>query len=238
MKQFNYSQIKPGYYDDVFRLRKGVQSRWHHKKFSAVEDLLPSYGTHLDVGCGPGTFIGNITSEKSIRSLGIDIAPSQVEFANKHYSSRDKVFEVRDLLALQPCNSKYDVITFIEVLEHLPGDQAVRMLKHAKKLLNQGGKIVITTPNYRSAWPFVEKVVNTFGAVKYDDQHINKYSANTLREDIIQCGFTVFDISSFMSFSPFLAAINWNLSSAFSRADSYKGRSVPLGMLLLAVVQG
>lgn len=236
MKQFNYSQIKPGYYDDVFHLRKGVQSRWHHKKFSAVEDLLPSSGSHLDVGCGPGTFIGNIASKKSIKSLGIDIAPSQIEFANRSYSSETKVFEVRDLFALDPCDAKYDIITFIEVLEHLPGYQALRMLEHAKKLLNQGGKIVITTPNYGSAWPLVEKVVNLFGAVKYEDQHINRYTINSLREDIVRSGFTLFDITSFMSFSPFLAAVNWRLSTALSRADSYTGRTTPLGMLLLAVI--
>ena len=198
--------------------------------------MLPSSGFHLDVGCGPGTFIGNITPEKRIKSLGIDIAPAQIEFANQRYSSEVKAFAVRDLFELDPCDQEYDVITFIEVLEHLPGHVALGMLKHAKKLLKESGRILITTPNYCSAWPLVEKIVNTFGAVKYDDQHINRYSMLSLREDIIRSGFSVFDITSFMSFSPFLAAMDWNLSTTFSRADSYKGRFMPFGMLLLAVI--
>ena len=64
MAQYDYSQIEAGYYDKVYRRGKGIQSRWHHHKFEMLSRAMPNIGKVLDIGCGPGTFMGNLKKEK------------------------------------------------------------------------------------------------------------------------------------------------------------------------------
>ncbi|MCW2966786.1 MAG: methyltransferase family protein, partial [Solirubrobacteraceae bacterium] len=56
---FDYEGIPAGYYDRVFRRRRGMQSKWHHLKFRRVARELEGHHRVLDIGCGPGTLAGN-----------------------------------------------------------------------------------------------------------------------------------------------------------------------------------
>ncbi|MBN3040107.1 MAG: hypothetical protein JW867_03190 [Candidatus Omnitrophica bacterium] len=59
-KTFDYGSIDTGYYDKVYRLSKGIQSKWHHLKFSYIRGLMKGCRSHLDIGCGPGSFIASL----------------------------------------------------------------------------------------------------------------------------------------------------------------------------------
>ena len=237
MEQFDYTKISVGYYDKVYQRQVGVQSRWHHQKFEFLRRYLPETGKLLDIGCGPGTFIGTLAGTE-IDCTGIDIAPDQIDYAIKNYCCDKVRFKCASLDRFaQNSSDKFDVITFVEVLEHLPEHTAISMLKTARCLLAPGGKILVTTPNYHSAWPVVEYLVNRIGEVRYEEQHINRYDAKRLESHLIRSGFEAGDMNSFMSFSPFLAAVSWRLSKFVSRNDIYSGRVRCIGMLLISVAQ-
>ena len=142
-----------------------------------------------------------------------------------------------NLFDIDPLQHRYDAITFVEVLEHLPKPLALKMLVHARRLLKSNGRLIITTPNYLSFWPIIEGIVNNLGEVRYDDQHINRYTPKALEMDLKASGFTNYSISTFMSFSPFVAALSWKLSVSLSRVDAYRGSMKPMGMLLLATIE-
>ena len=55
-KIFDYNTIEYGFYDKIFNNRKGVRSV-HHIKFNFIRNRIKTKNTHLDIGCGPGTFI-------------------------------------------------------------------------------------------------------------------------------------------------------------------------------------
>ena len=76
-----YDSIEWGYYDRVFRRCAGIQSKWHHLKFARIRSEMSNYDTHLDIGCGPGTFIGTLKS--SALSVGVDIAENQIAYAHR-----------------------------------------------------------------------------------------------------------------------------------------------------------
>lgn len=237
MEQFDYTKISVGYYDNVYQRQVGVQSRWHHQKFEFLRRYLPKAGKLLDVGCGPGTFIGTLANTE-IDCTGIDIAPDQIDYAVNNYGRDNARFKCVALDTFsQNSSDRFDVITFVEVLEHLPDHIAISMLKTARCLLAPGGKILITTPNYHSAWPIVEFLVNRIGEVRYEEQHINRYGAKKLESHLISSGYEAGDMSSFMSFSPFIAALSWQLSRLVSRNDTYSGRFRFIGMLLIGVAQ-
>ena len=237
MEQFDYTKISVGYYDKVYQRQGGVQSRWHHQKFEFLKRYLPKTGKLLDIGCGPGTFIGTL-SNTAMDCTGIDIAPDQIDYAARNYGNNKARFKSIALETFaKDSTERFDVISFVEVLEHLPEDAAIKMLKSAKSLLSPGGKILVTTPNYHSAWPFVEFLVNRLGEVRYEDQHINRYDAKKLESHLRISGYDAGRISAFMSFSPFIAAVSWKISKLVSRNDLYFGRLRCIGMLLIGVAR-
>ena len=81
MKNIDYynHSVQSGYYDMVFKKNKGIQSAWHHIKFNYIKKKISNSKIHLDVGCGPGTFLGILKK----KSIGVDISISQINYAKK-----------------------------------------------------------------------------------------------------------------------------------------------------------
>lgn len=84
--------------------------------------------------------------------------------------------DYKDLLSV---DSKYDCIFILEVIEHLPLETVLKYLTHVYYLLNDGGYLVITTPN--PGHP------NYFWSV--DVTHIRPYPIHDLIGIIKQVGF-------------------------------------------------
>ena len=197
---------------------------------------MPTTGKVLDIGCGPGTFIGSLKSQKpQLYCVGIDFSNQQILYARQSYPQA--TFHCRDIYDPNIDSEflcAFDTVTIIEVIEHIERSEAIAMLKRTKELIKPSGKLIITTPNYHSLWGGVEKLVNFFGEVNYQDQHINKYSSLKLCNDLDEAGFKDIRINSFLSFSPFLAALSWRLSKIASLGECYSGILRPAGMLLIA----
>jgi len=197
---------------------------------------MPPNGRHLDIGCGPGTFIGTLNQSHNLQSLGIDFSNQQIDFAKNTYSSSKANFQCIDFFDpffSKESKNKFDIITFVEVIEHIERAQALKMLERAKSSLTTDGKLIVTTPNYHSGWGALEKVVNMVGEVTYEDQHINKYHFSSLEKDLIGAGFRSVKVSSFLSVSPFVAALSWNTSERMARRELYSGILRPCGFLLI-----
>ena len=55
--------------------------------------------------------------------------------------------QVHDFYSLEGIQESFDVIFLFEVIEHLSLEEGVQLLKKAYDLLNQGGRLILTTPN-------------------------------------------------------------------------------------------
>jgi len=235
--KYNYDEIRPGYYDSIYHKNCGVQSRWHHHKFETLARFMPKKGRHLDIGCGPGTFVGSLASSHNLQSVGIDFSQQQIDYASNAYKSDRADFKCIDLFDPSfndRVGGEFDIITFVEVIEHIKKEEAVKMLSAARRKLSKDGKLLVTSPNYHSGWGMLEKVVNKLGEVTYEDQHINKYTHKTLVHDLKESGFNTIKVSSFLSVSPFFASLSWRLSKRIARQELYSGRFRPFGFLLIA----
>ena len=206
-----YDQIAPGYYDAVYARGKGLQWFWHRHRFAAVADLIPPTGQSiLDMGCGPGTFLGHYAGGYQ-RGLGIDLARPQIEFARTKYGSDRLRFEATDVATVERGN-EFDAIISIEVIEHLPAEETASFLRSIFDLLKPGGTVVLTTPNYRSFWPLIEWVISRKGPVDYLEQHINHFHPNRLAAELTAAGFAVRQMRTFFVAAPFLAALSTRLA--------------------------
>lgn len=97
-------------------------------------------GKCLDVGCGHGSIIPNLTNAGIYANqiTGIDLSTEMIRNAKSIY--RGVEFEATDFLQYNPEN-KFDGIMFCSALHDLP-DMKGSLVK-AASLLNEGGKLVI-----------------------------------------------------------------------------------------------
>ena len=55
--------------------------------------------------------------------------------------------QFHDFYGLEEIHESFDVIFLFEVIEHLSLEEGVHLLKRAHELLNEGGRLILTTPN-------------------------------------------------------------------------------------------
>lgn len=220
MTEFDYNKIPIGYYDNVLEIglenKKGLQSCWHHLKFLSVKKEMGEYKNHLDIACGPGTFIGKYLDNKS---TGWDISEQQIDYAKSKYPFMSQNFVVKDLRDAINSDEKYDVITLLEFIEHISSSEVKTIVNELFNMLNDGGKIIITTPNYRGLWLFIEKIVSLLGPVNYKDQHINRYTVRKVQKE-----FNMYNlkIKKYINFGIFSSFISHNLGLKFNKIISEK----------------
>jgi SAM-dependent methyltransferase len=216
-KRFDYEQIPLGYYDAVFLREKGVQSKWHQIKFARLRTYLKGLTYHLDIGCGPGTFIG--TLGEGHLSVGIDISDSQIDYARKRYGTFNKRFERIDGDLELFRDGQFDVVTVIELVEHLLPEQNERLLQEASRVLRPGGRLVVSTPNYGGLWPKVESLVNRLGRISYSDQHVTHFTRASLHELLGRFGLNNVSVSTYMFVAPFMACLGWRFADMIERLE-------------------
>ena len=212
MTNFDYENIPIGYYDDVLQKGlsngKGIQANWHNKKFLSVYELIQNYKVHLDYGCGPGTFIGNYSR---LESVGVDISEIQISFAKKKYGTNFDFYNTSQIQQ-ENFNKKFDVITSIELIEHLTDEEILKLLDDLYDLLDEGGILVLTTPNFSSTYSLIELAVNIFGKVSYKEQHINKFNKSRLLELLNQSNFEKIEICKIMNYGIFFSFFSIKLA--------------------------
>ncbi|MBK9292990.1 MAG: class I SAM-dependent methyltransferase [Oligoflexia bacterium] len=215
---FNYEEIPSGYYFDKMLNGGAVQKFWHWEKFSHVAAKIPDGSSVLDLGCGPGSFLYVLSKQKkNINATGADLASTQIEFAKKTVtSSNSNTINFKNVdfnKAYLPFeDSSFDYITCIEVIEHIHPHLALKTLSEAKRLLKPNGKIIVTTPNYRSMWPVIEYALEKLSPVKYHEQHISKFTPNALAKFLEAAGFNLLNINSLFVLAPFLSPLSKNMA--------------------------
>ncbi len=245
-KSFDYQRLPVGYYDSVVREGSPVRRLWHLSKFENALRCLPSTPGQslLDVGCFAGTFLSLAPEERFSRQVGVDILADQIAYANEHWARPYREFRtIASLEELKSMNESFDCVTVLEVIEHLQRDEIRILLEGVVSRLNPGGKIVITTPNYASAWPLIERVVNLVSDVSYKEQHITKFTFWNIERELEHIYPRLFkDFSSLdlkrttHSLAPFLAAFSFDAAHRLSRFTARHRRSFPFGNVILLML--
>lgn len=227
-------EIPAGFYDRVYRRGAGVRFCWHDLKFRSVAAQLGTPRRVLDIGCGPGTFIGNYLP--GIEALGVDISAAQIDYATRTYGSASHRFSTRPLAVLRDAGERFDAVTMIELIEHLSPAEAIRLLSEVRPLLAADGPLIVTTPNYRSLWPLIEFGVNAVSAVAYEEQHINKYRRGLLANHLGQAGYRDVSIRTAVGLAPFAAVFGLGAADALHGLET-RAKHLGAGNLLLATAR-
>lgn len=145
----------------------------------------------LDVGCGTGIMLWALRRFGTVE--GLDPATAAVDYCAARYGDAIHVHQA-PLAALPTfAAERYDVITLLDVLEHLDGDQAG--LHAAWAALKEDGVLVCTVPAHPALWSGHD-VLN---------RHRRRYTLARVRELVLASGFEIERLTYFnFLLSPFV----------------------------------
>ncbi|PYJ39065.1 MAG: hypothetical protein DMG93_21605 [Acidobacteria bacterium] len=225
--------ISGDYQARALKSDRAAQRFWHEAKFRLIErTAMP--GKHdrvLDAGCGSGT-ISHFLSLHAGEVVGIDSNPSAIKYASSAYKAPNLQFRLGQFDDLVG-EKLFDKIYSIEVIEHLYEHQVADVLSLFHKLTNPGGQLFLTTPNYRSAWPLIEWLLDRFALVaKLDEvQHVTHFNKRKLSSMCERAGWRVGHIGTFNGLAPFLAPISRQLALGTEKIEFLFNRLLPQNLL-------
>lgn len=103
-----------------------------------------SFSSLLDVGCGEGKMILELSREVPGGKLkGVDLSERAILFARAFNFGNTAEFSCEDVSTM---SERYDIITLVETLEHIPDDEVPGFVQAVAARLNEGGILVVSVP--------------------------------------------------------------------------------------------
>ena len=118
----------------------------------------------IDLACGEG-YGSEVLSRSAASVLGVEANPETYEHARLRYRRQNLRFE-RGLVERHGQPSSYDVVVFLQTIEHVHDPVAV--LEHVRSILAPGAVAYVSTPNLLTlAPPGAEKSDNPWHLKEY-----------------------------------------------------------------------
>lgn len=165
-----------------FVARRRVIMTWLERSLRATGKTTQSLRL-LDYGCGTGQNL--LLFSELGEAYGVDAAPEAVAYCRKR--GLRNVLQLSSLENVKQLGGAFDVITLLDVLEHLPDDALA--LQQVRRLLKPDGLVVLTVPMFEWLWSG-EDVVS---------QHYRRYTLPSLTQAADAADFTISDRSYFNS---------------------------------------
>ena len=130
-------------------------------------------------------------------------------------------------------NESFDCVLMSEVIEHLEAPQV--SVREAVRALCPGGRLLITTPNYRSFWPVMEWTVDRLNMAPKmaGEQHVSRFHSTSLKQLLVDSGLNIEYSGSIYNLSPFLSLVS--PEQANRQLERELNQRSSLGMILVAV---
>ena len=103
--------------------------------------------TLIDVGCGGGLLCENL-AEHSKEVKGIDMSNEAIEIAKTHQTLKNLKIDYEEIALeslLKKSKKKYDVLTCMELVEHVPDPE--KLIKDCFKITNRKADLFFSTLN-------------------------------------------------------------------------------------------
>ncbi|HBA36664.1 TPA: hypothetical protein DCZ15_02195 [Candidatus Falkowbacteria bacterium] len=113
-------------------------------RYHWAQKLISQHDTVIDIACGTG--YGTLLLADSCRSVvGADISSEAIQYANKHYKTRDNIDFVKSDIA--DFQGTADVVVSFETIEHIN----LAVADCVNKLLSLAGKKLLCSVPYRES---------------------------------------------------------------------------------------
>ncbi len=132
------------YYDEIWQYDFDPADGHRQERRRIVRAYLGRLGDGqriLDVGCGNGLEAETLGAFGEL--WGVDLSPEAIRQAKSRYPQGK--FTAGDCYTTELGEHTFDVVTVIEVIEHVPDQRG--LLRRCHELLRPGGHLVLTVPN-------------------------------------------------------------------------------------------
>lgn len=149
------------YYNKDIIARYKPKTALEHREnavITIIRNLHLDDATVLDVGCGDGFFLGNLSTLMPDKThfYGVDYSEDQINRAKSKYSFHFGTCNLEEGIPFAA--KEFDMIYAGEVIEHLFNPDL--FLSEAFRVLKEGGYLVLSTPNFNS---WINRLLFLFG---------------------------------------------------------------------------
>ncbi|HMB21866.1 MAG TPA: methyltransferase domain-containing protein [Anaerolineales bacterium] len=235
---FDYHSVDGDYQYRALHSGHPMQRFWHGGKLTMIDQLVRPHlnaGSRLlEIGCGAGNLLLQATVPGSY-PVGLDLSMQALTFVRSRLRETTSGFACTQSIgeALPFPAGSFDCVLLSEVIEHLDAPQT--SIIEAARVLKPGGRLLVTTPNYRSFWPVMEWAVDRLNMAPKmaGEQHVSRFHPASLKQMLVENGLNVEYSGSIYNLSPFLSLIS--LAQAKRQLQRELNRRSALGMILVAV---
>jgi len=180
---------------DELALQEDEHWWWSRARQNIAKTLLgrlrlPANAAILDAGCGVGANLKWLAPYGDLHAF--EIHDGSREIAAKRGLAKVEAGSLPDGIPFG--ETQFDLITLLDVLEHIEDDRATLLALHAR--LKPGGVLLINVP----AFQFL------FGPVDVMYHHFRRYSLRELKQKVEAAGFAV-ELINYWNFLLFPVAI-------------------------------
>lgn len=241
---FDYHSVAGDYQYRALHSGHPMQRFWHRGKLLMIDELIRPHleaGSRiLEIGCGAGNLLLQAAVAGSY-PMALDLSMQALTFVRSRLveakTGGDAPIGFACLQAigeaLPLANDSCDCVILSEVIEHLEAPQV--SIREAARVLCPGGRLLITTPNYRSFWPLMEWTIDRLNMAPKmaGEQHISHFHLSSLKQMLAESGLEIEYAGSIFNLSPFLSLVSPEGAKRQLQRE-LSGRSA-LGMILVAV---
>lgn len=158
------------------QFRKNYQKYFPHAVGSKV----------LDIGIGRGEMLSSMKNW-GYTYQGVDISPSTVRFCSGIGLNCEVTEDTSKWLNARP--EEFNLITCLDVVEHVPREHVVDFLSAMRKALKLGGVAIIQVPNLQSPFGYLHHF--------NDITHVSGFVEHSLAQVLKAAGFEKFEFHGF-----------------------------------------
>ncbi len=143
---------------------------------------LPAGARILDAGCGSGRTLQELVDYGQVS--GLELNDEAAELARGRGLGEVMIGRLE---ALPWEDATFDLITCLDVIEHVPDD--ITALEELRRVCRPGGWLLVTVPAYQALWSRHDEA----------NHHYRRYSRPRLRGSAAAAGWRIEHVSSFNS---------------------------------------